>query len=146
MIASDSKNPVKFRQIYIILHITYVEMASEPVVHVWKSSLTIREKEKGEERKNLGMDNASFTFGVNFRAIWSIASHVNTLPFARFTWMCLYIVAREIYIFSISISCIWKELVHQAMPLTNGRNYFRVLLFVPLLPRQFRRQALRIAF
>lgn len=41
---------------------------------------------------NFGMDNASFTFGVDFQAIWSIVSHANTSPFARFTWM--YIVAR----------------------------------------------------
>jgi len=106
VVAPDSKNPVKFRQIYIILHITYVEMASEPIVHVWKYSLSQSER----ERENFGMDNASFTFGVNFRMIWSIASHANTLPFARFTRMCLYRSAHEIYIFSISISCIWKEL------------------------------------
>jgi len=58
------------------------------------------------------MDNASFIFGVDFQMIRSIVSHANTLPFTHFTRMCvcLYRGAREIYIFSISISCIWKEL------------------------------------
>jgi len=90
------------------------------------------------------MDNASFIFGVDFQAIRSIVSHANTSLFARFTRMYVSISWRawNLHIFNFNLMHL-EGAVHQVTLLTNGQNYFRVLLSVPLLPRQFRRQVLR---
>lgn len=76
-----SKDSVKFEQIYIILHITYVEIDSRACLYLKKFSLSLSlsrtraHTHADTHVQNLGMDNASFTFGVDFQAIWSIASH-----------------------------------------------------------------------
>lgn len=78
--------------------------------------------------ENFKMNNASFTFGGG-RFPDDLIDSQSRECVADFTQMCLYHGVREIYIFSISISCIWKELFTvETTLLTNPWNYFRVLL------------------